>query len=320
MFTKNKFITLLICSVLTCGLFCGSFLLTQVNAQTPPTPPGFNDEITDTIEPETPTPPPTTDIDTPSDTETDTSEDESTPQTNYLTSEKTYRNGFNAYKGAVKYLELCDSYQINSSGSLTATILGQSLDGTLAYNTIYKDKLYNNLFSINCSLANVNIQATSNESKIRLRSNTRTDLKEFTKWKDHEITPELKMFNRKIVIGDISEDNSSISGFRKTNDGYTFVVNLTNTDLFTSLAYVIKNIGGSDIGLHFEHGSITYKLNKYGAPVTASYNMYGKVSVLGVTVPASVYFLERYGNYNKNIEIDPELFGNSKFYTELPKE
>ena len=313
MFSKKKLFVFVMCSILTCGLFCGSYLLTNVEAQQIPDIPSIDDDIDDDITDDIVTPPTDGENQDGQGGDTSSPTDPEDPVYNYLTSVKSYRNGFTAYNDAIKYLETCDSYQINSAGYLNATILGQSLNGTIDFKTIYKDDVYYNKFSMYSSLTNLNIQSASNEDIIRYRYNHRNDLNNFKEWSNDIYSEMYELLNRKIVAGEINEDNASISGFRKTIDGFSFVVNLYATDLFENISSLVKNISNIDIGLHFESASISFQLNKYGAPVTATYNIEGQVTTKGVTVAASVYLLERYGNYNKDLTIDSAIFGDSQF-------
>lgn len=329
MFSRKKLIAIMLCAIFSCGLFCSSYLTSSAEAKT------ISSDVNIVV--------PDDDLDSPSDIENednntgkddnnnnDANNDSNTPTNpkdpsdnpspnpdnpnvdEYLTEIKNYRNGYTAYNGAVKYLQKLQSYQINSIGYLVCTLFGQSLDGSLNFKTIKSGEDFYNLFSINTSMFNVNIQAKNNTNSVVCRYNQVESITDgYYNWKKNAYNDNYKLFKRYIVAGDVNKDTAVISGFRKTSTGYKFVVTLNYSDLLESISRMVKEIGNTDIGLTFESATIEFNLNKYGAPVSAKYQYTGKATYRGFTAPASVTLIEKYGNFNKNIKVDTATFGNA---------
>ena len=133
--SKKKFFVIVICATLSTFMLCSSFLLANVQAQESISPlPNVSDELLDTeldtnITPDAPT------ISGPANNDPFLDEKDI-----YLSEIKDYRNGYMAYAGAVKYLEMCDSYQINSSGYLNVNLLGQNVSIVINFKTIKQEK------------------------------------------------------------------------------------------------------------------------------------------------------------------------------------
>jgi len=158
----------------------------------------------------------------------------------------------------------------------------------------------------------VNIQTKNNTSGITYRYNQcKSVTSGYHSWKKDSYNENYKLFNRYIVAGDVNKETANISGFRKTTTGYKFVVTLNYSDLLENISKMVKTIGGTDIGLAFKSATIEFNLNKYGAPVSAKYQYTGKATYLGFTAPASVTLIEKYGNFNKSIKVDTEIFGKA---------
>ena len=319
MFTRKKLIAIMLCAIFSCGLFCSSYLTS--NAEAKPINPdtdiiladvdivddddnGNNnqdngDDTNNTDNTDAVVPP------SPNNNTNDTT-------TDYIHQIKSYRNGYTAYNGAVKYLQKLNSYQINSTGYLNCTLLGQSLDGSITFKTVKSGEDFYNLFGINTSMFNVNIQTKSNTKKIVHRYNQRASYTNgYRNWVSSDFSEVFQMFNRYIVAGDINTDSAVISGFRKTSTGYKFIATLNYSDLLENISKMVKTVGGTNIGLTFKTATIEFVLDQYGAPVSAKYQYTGKATYLGFTAPASVTLIEKYGNFNKNIKIDTEIFGKA---------